>query len=328
MPFPVQRIPSATPILALMFLLFLGPIPSLADQAPRHGDHPLVGHLWWTGESDGPHAEIQSSEAMGRLAQADVVLLGEVHGNPDHHRGQLEVVRALVSQGVRPALAFEIFDLGDQDRIDTLRRDGDPDADALAAGVKMESRGWDWSGYRPLVQFALDEGLVIIAANLSRSRAMDVARGGLAVLPQQERQRLGLDQALKEGLRERLEQRIVDAHCGHLPRERAGGMIDAQRARDAYMADRLARVEGPVVLITGAVHGHRDYGVPAYLARLAPERRLASVAFVEVDPARPVASDYANSAGSPYDLLWFTRRSSPDDACEAFRKQLEGMSQG
>ena len=326
MPFPVQRIPSATQTLALMFLLFLGPIPSLADQPPRHGDHPLVGQLWWTGESDGPYVEIPGSEAMARLARADVVLLGEVHGNPDHHDGQLEVVRALVSQGVRPALSFEIFDLGDQGVIDALRRDGAPDADDLADGVNMEGRGWDWSGYRPLVQYALDEGLEIIAANLSRSGAMDVARGGLEALPARERQRLGLDQALEEGLRERLEQRIVDAHCGHLPRERAGGMIDAQRARDAYMADRLARVEGPVVLIAGAIHGRRDYGVPAYLAALAPERRVVSVAFVEVDPARPEARDYTDSTESPHDLLWFTRRSSPDDPCEAFRKQLEGMN--
>jgi len=326
MPFPVQRISSATQTLALMFLCFLGPISSLADEAPRHGDHPMVGQLWWTGTAGGTAAEIRASEAMARLALADVVLLGEVHGNPDHHHGQLEVIRALASTGARPALAFEIFDLGDQDRIDALRRDGDPDADALAAGVNLEGRGWDWSGYRPLVQFALDEGLEIIAANLSRSGAMDVARGGLESLPEQERQRLGLDTALEEGLRERLEQRIVDAHCGHLPRERAGGMIDAQRARDAYMADRLAQVQGPVVLIAGAAHARRDYGVPAYLARLAPERGLASLAFVEVDPARSEASDYTNGAVSPHDLLWFTRRSSPDDPCEAFRKQLEGMN--
>jgi uncharacterized iron-regulated protein len=154
---------------------------------------------------------------------------------------------------------------------------------------------------------------------------MGVARGGLESLPAQDRQRLGLDQPLPEVLRARVEQRIVDAHCGHLPRERAGGMLDAQRARDAYMADRLAAVKGPVVLITGAVHGRLDYGVPSYLARLAPELEVASLAFVEVDPTRQSVSDYLPDE-PVHDLFWFTRRSSPEDPCEAFRKQLEGMS--
>lgn len=288
-------------------------------QALRHGDHPLVGQIW-SGE-----AQSERQEALARMARADVVLLGESHGNADHHARQLEVLQALLALGRRPALAFEIFDLEDQEIIDRQRLAGVADADDLAEAVNMSGRGWTWAEYRPLVQFALDQALAIVATNLSRRGAMAVAMEGLQSLSGEDRARLGLDRPLPEDAMQRLEQRIVDAHCGHLPAARVGGMINAQRARDAYMADRIAALEGPVVLITGAAHARLDYGVPWYLAQQAPERQVLSLIFVEVDPERHAAVDYLNAGGSPYHLLWFTRRSSPDDPCEAFRKQLEGM---
>jgi uncharacterized iron-regulated protein len=317
MPLPICRI---LPLL-LIFTLSVPQARAAGVEAPRFGDHPLVGQLWWTGAMQVGDRQT----ALAKMARADVLILGEIHGNPDHHSLQLEVLRSLVAEGYRPAVAFEIFDLGDQPVIDTLSREPSTGADAVAEAVGMSSRAWVWHGYRPLVQFALDEGLPIVAANLSRANALGVAREGLATLPDEERARLGLDRPLPAPARARLEQRIVDAHCGHLPRERAHGMIDAQRARDAYMADRLAAVDGPVVLIAGAAHARSDYGVPQYLSARAPGRRVLSVAFVEVDTAREQRAEYLHDGESPYDLLWFTRRSSPDDPCEAFRKQLEGM---
>lgn len=315
--------PSIGRILPLLLTLALLMPQARAGEidAPRFADHPLVGQLWWAGAAQPGDRRA----ALVKLAGADVLILGEIHGNPDHHGLQLEVLQSLVAEGRRPAVAFEIFDLGDQPVIDTLIREPATDADALAEAVGMSSRAWIWPAYRPLVQFALDEGLPIVAANLSRADALEVAREGLAALPDDEQARLGLDRPLPEPARVRLEQRIVDAHCGHLPRERASGMIDAQRARDANMADRLAAVDGPVVLIAGAAHARSDYGVPRYLSARAPVRQVLSVAFVEVDTAREQRAEYLHDGESPYDLLWFTRRSSPEDPCEAFRKQLEGM---
>lgn len=317
MPLPIRR---NLPLL-MLFALFVSQVGAGGVEAPRFADHPLVGQLWWAGSTQVGDRQA----ALAKLARADVLILGEIHGNPDHHSLQLEVLQSLVAEGRRPAVAFEIFDLGDQPVIDSLSRQPSTGADALAEAVGMPSRAWIWHGYRPLVQFALDEGLPIVAANLSRADALEVARKGLAALPAEERGRLGLDRPLPAVARARLEQRIVDAHCGHLPRERAHGMIDAQRARDAYMADRLAAVDGPVVLITGAAHARSDYGVPRYLSARAPVRQVLSVAFVEVDTAREQRAEYLHDGESPYDLLWFTRRSSPEDPCEAFRKQLEGM---
>ena len=67
----------------------------------------------------------------------------------------------------------------------------------------------------------------------------------------------------------------MDAHCGALPLELLPQMVELQRLRDAMLAraalDALDETGGPVALITGNGHARKDWGVPSYLARVAPE---------------------------------------------------------
>jgi hypothetical protein len=82
------------------------------------------------------------------------------------------------------------------------------------------------------------------------------------------------------------------------------------------MADqwrRSARKTG-VILIAGAGHGRKDRGVPLHLARLAPEARVVSLAFVEA--ADDDVPD-AELVRLPYDLVWFTARVDDGDFCGA-----------
>ena len=66
-----------------------------------------------------------------------------------------------------------------------------------------------------------------------------------------------------------------DAHCGKLPDEMLPVMIDLQRLRDATLARTtlaaLDEIGGPVAVITGNGHARADWGMPAYIARVAPE---------------------------------------------------------
>jgi uncharacterized iron-regulated protein len=93
-------------------------------------------------------------------------------------------------------------------------------------------------------------------------------------------------------------------------------MADAQRVRDAAMADRLLSAPGPAVLIAGAGHTRTDRGVPWYLRARRPGVRVVSVAFREVQASQqePPPSEEAN-----HDLLWFTPRLDDDDPCARMR---------
>src|SRR5262249_17623757 len=110
-------------------------------------------------------------------------------------------------------------------------------------------------------------------------------------------------------------------------------MLLVQRARDAQMAESLAAAgqQGEAVLIAGAGHVRRDYGIPAYLASRAPEASVISVAFLEVSQHRLEPTAYAAGFRQhtlPFDYVWFTPRVDDDDPCTAFEEQLKKLQKG
>jgi hypothetical protein len=110
-------------------------------------------------------------------------------------------------------------------------------------------------------------------------------------------------------------------------------MLLVQRARDAQMAENLAAAgqQDGAVLIAGAGHVRRDYGVPTYLATRTPEASVISVAFLEVSRDRLEPTAYAARFGRatlPFDYVWFTPRVDDDDPCAAFEEQLKKLQHG
>jgi uncharacterized iron-regulated protein len=227
-----------------------------------------------------------------RAAGARTVILGETHDNAEHHRLQLAVLQKIAAPP--RVLAMEQFDSQYQGEIDAARIRGG-DAEAIADAGHFDRKGWNWPLYKPLVQFALEFGWPLAAANLSRSDAraivFDPTRSGLPAA----------DPAVEKALA----RDIAESHCGKTPDAKLlHGMVEAQRARDARLASAL---KGDSVLITGAGHARRDRGVPLYVAG-----DVASIAFIEVEDGKTSPSDYEAKS---YDYLWFTQRAERPSVC-------------
>lgn len=147
-----------------------------------------------------------------------VVLLGEVHDNAAQHALRLAALRQLIVKGARPAIAFEQFDREQQSDIERARRERPRDADYLIAQAKGDP-AWHWRYYRPFVALALEYDLPIVAANLSRAKAMRVAIDGWpAVFDAATRIELKLD-VLPSDFRREHEHAIAVGHCNLLPAE-------------------------------------------------------------------------------------------------------------
>jgi len=74
-----------------------------------------------------------SKEALlHELTSTQLILLGEVHDNPEHHHLQAEVLKAVIAQGRRPALAMEQFDREFQPAIDAAAAKPGASADSVA----------------------------------------------------------------------------------------------------------------------------------------------------------------------------------------------------
>jgi uncharacterized iron-regulated protein len=290
----------------------------------QHGaDHPLAGSIVDVARQQ----LIDQPTLLARLADADIVLLGETHGNRDHHRLQAEIVRALAPRV--SGVVFEMIDTGQQAAVVIHLQDQPGDTPGLGAALDWESSGWpDWSLYEPIAAAAVASDAEIVGGNLSRD-AVDrlMAEGPTAALDPGLIARSGLGEPLDPALEGGIVATIEQAHCGFAPAELLPAMLDVQRSRDALMADRLVAIKGrgQSVLIAGAEHVRRDWGAPYYLARLAPEADVVTVALREVDErltGLPVEQ--------PYDYVWFTPRRQPMgfDPCEAYRDQLERLDAG
>lgn len=258
--------------------------------------HPLDGRIWDVAIG----RFISADMAYQRAASSRYVLLGEKHDSAYHHAGQLAVLRALAERGVAPALALEQMDAANQMALSAAQASGVRDPEALADAGQLNRKGWSWPMYKAPIALAAERQWPLLAANLSRAQARDIALG--KVVP--------TVLAVDDAQRALLENDIIQGHCGQRPEpERLRGIVLAQRARDVQMAKTLDSVNGPVALIAGAGHVRTDRAVPRFLAE--PHRALV-IAFVEVEDGRHTPSQY-DAAG--FDLLWFTPATPRPDPC-------------
>jgi hypothetical protein len=90
----------------------------------------------------------------------------------------------------------------------------------------------------------------------------------------------------------------------------------------ARLADAAGR-NGGGILVTGKGHA-QSIDVPAWLAIDAPGRKVATVAFVEVDPSQKAPADYVDEFGKgpfPFDYAVFTPATKREDPCAKMRER-------
>ncbi len=245
----------------------------------------------------------QVPDVAGSLEGADIVILGEVHDNAQHHRSQA----ALIAELSPAAVAFEMLS---PEQAATVNAMSDRDQ-ALREALAWNESGWpDWSLYQPLFA-ALGEtpvyGMALPRADVNRA----VSEGAAAVFGP-DADRFGLAAPLPAGQQAEREAHQQEAHCNMLPPQMLPGMVEAQRLRDAAFArtslQAFSETGGPVVVITGSGHARRDWGMPAALHFAAPSVQVASLGQLEAIP----------EAGAPFDL-WLVADPAPrEDPCAAF----------
>lgn len=250
-----------------------------------------------------------------RAGAADVVVLGERHDNPDHHSNQARIVAALEPD----ALVFEMIPQEHEDTVNRLRAEGASRAE-LAAALDWEASGWPaFDSYAQILDAAPQARVFGAEQPLADVRRAMVEGASGPFGP--DAAIYGLDRPLdpvEQALREATQ---AAAHCDALPAEMLPGMVEAQRFRDAGLADaalwaRTTTGGGRVAVITGNGHADRRRGMPAVLAIAAPELRVLALGQLEEGEAAPASDD---PSAERFD---YTLRSPPPargDPCAALR---------
>lgn len=215
--------------------------------------------------------------ALDMAPDADIVLLGEIHDNPLHHQGQGDLIRQVQPK----AVVFEMLSPAQAAKLNATPRE---DMAKVAARIGWASSNWpDFELYQPV--FEALEQIPAVGAAAPKADVRRAFSEGAAAVFGEDAAEFGLDQAVPEIQLSFRKDMQFTAHCEAMPLNMMGGMIEAQRLRDATLAratlDALKTYGAPVVLIAGNGHARIDWGIPAMIAVAKPDLTVFSVGFVE-----------------------------------------------
>lgn len=247
-----------------------------------------------------------ATQAEKPVSGSKILLLGEVHDNPDGHAHRYADLQKLVVAGWRPAIAMEQFDRENQAEL-TQAQATCTDADCIIS--KLGNKRWEWPHYRSVIQLAIDYKLPLLAANLSRSDAARVMREGYAaVLDKNTITSYKLDQPLPTVVVDGQRAAMESGHCGKMPDNIVPSMVRAQVARDVWMAKVVTdNADRGVVLLAGNGHVRRDLGVPLWLSAN-QQASLQIHGYVEAD-------DSKSGGATLYDVSHVVKTHTRPDPC-------------
>jgi uncharacterized iron-regulated protein len=275
-------------------------------------------------------------EIWDTIRGGGIVLLGEVHDNPEHHavRGDIlwpRLDKVVPTHGLRPAAVFEHIRTSQQAGLDSFYRHAARSRRLWGAPDLLRELDWKASGwpaaemFYPLFDAALRAKQPIFPGNAVRERMRLLVRGQDQPTDE-EVARIKLAQAMPQPLLDALTTELEGSHCGALPAAAIPGMSLAQRYTDAHLAEALVRAaekHNGAFLLAGNGHVRTDRAVPWYVRRLAPQRKLVAVMFLEVAEGNNDASAYLTrtpDGAVAADYVMFTPRQQRPDPCEKMRQ--------
>ncbi len=253
-------------MLALVTAHIAGASTACSPEAARAGWHaPAVR------TADGGALDFDA--LVDTLAERRVVFVGEFHDRLDHHLNQLEIICRLHARDANIAIAMEFFQQPSQPHLDAFVEGRIDEASMLRASGYYERWRYDFRLYQPILSFARENGIALVALNVPSEITRKVGRQGIAGLSEAERAELpeGLDR-VDDGYRARLKA-VFDEHP-----ERSHGnfetFLQVQLLWDTGMAQAAARyLEAHpgrrVVVLAGDGHALRS-GIPERLAQRNP----------------------------------------------------------
>ena len=236
-------------------------------------------------------------DLVAAMQDADVVILGETHDDSTTHALQLRLFQAAADLDRPAALSLEMFETDVQDVLDEYLAGVIRERDFLSA-----ARPWGnyVTDYRPLVEFARERGLPVVAANAPQRYVSRVSRLGpdaLVTLPGSARAVLPPNVVPASPSLESEFMALMQGMMGHgAPPDSTTSaaaavhgsapdltnLVHAQNLRDASMGHMIAshldwHPGHRVVHLNGTFHSEGGLGVPEHLLRYRPDTRVLVV---------------------------------------------------
>jgi len=260
----------------------------------------------WLLEQRGAVSTLRSQVILDKLSQAQIIYLGERHSNPDDHRAQLIIIKALYRRNPQLAIAFEMFQRPYQGVLNEYGQGLIEESELRQSSEYDERWGYDWEFYAPILRFAQAKQLPLIALNTPTEITRKVARQGLSSLDESDRQWIPPlseiktdDPAYRAYLLPFFESHGGQGHSRGFER-----FVEAQVLWDETMAEAIAQFvrrhpQRQVIVLVGQGHILYGYGIPSRVRRRLEEIQQRSLIFEAVaEQGDRLAADY----------VWITRK--------------------
>lgn len=305
---------------------------TLAAPAFAHDTCPAPGQ--WL--SPGAETPTRAQSAIATLAAADVILLGEHHGDPDIQLWQATTAAAIAARRGKVQYGYEMFPRAAQPALIAWSLGETSRHDFLVSAGWSNVWGFAAASYDPILRLPRIQRAPAIALNVDRSLIRKVGREGWGSVPEADRLGIGTPAPALAAYRTKLEEVLSMKSSGSAPtfKERHGdNPHKADEAKRSQMTERF--IEAQLVwdrafaeAIAGARKAHPNHPMIAFMGRghvdygHGVKHQLADLGITNVAMAIPISTGEgchldADADGRPIaDLVYGmpTRQDEPGPA--------------
>jgi uncharacterized iron-regulated protein len=235
------------------------------------------------------------------LSQVQVIYLGETHDVAADHQAQLQIVQTVYGQNPRLAIALEMFQRPAQPYLDQYLAGKITETELQQKSEYDQRWGFPWEYYAPILRFAKEQQIPLIALNVPSEITRKVAREGLAALTDRERQWIPPETEIRTdnaAYRQIIQAVYEQIHQGRSASSSFENFFLAQVLWDETMAQGIvdflkANPDRTVIALAGDGHIAYGHGIPSRVSRRIPEVQQRSV-IVNPDAGMELEESIAN----------------------------------
>lgn len=227
--------------------------------------------------------EVHFKKMMKSLTKAEIIFFGEMHNDPIGHWLELQVLKSLYTEKENLVLGMEMFEADDQVVLDEYLKGLIQEKHLLA-----EAKVWDnyKTDYSPLIEFAKEKKIKVVASNIPRRYANMVYRHGLNVLDSltEESKKWIAPLPVEVDLNLPGYKRLMSGMEGHEGSSGNDNMAKSQAVKDATMAYFILKNrsdKNTILHINGAYHSQDGEGIIWYLKKSNPSLEIATIHMVQ-----------------------------------------------
>ncbi len=204
-----------------------------------------------------------------KIVAQRVIYVGESHDRLDHHLNQLEIIRRAYAANKNLAIGMEFFQQPFQFALDDYIAGKIDEKDFLRKSEYYLRWRIDYRNYRPILNFARENKIPVLALDISEEVRKKIARGETDTLTDAEKAQIPAEiDRTNTDYREMLSQ-VFAMHPDSADFDR---FVEVQLTRDEGMAQTAAawmqaNPNGKFVVLSGGGHLIYRYGIPSRVKR-------------------------------------------------------------